>query len=122
MYQILAAWPALLTSQNRMRFHFLSHKFGRLLLPFALIVMALCTPWLPEPGRTVALVGQSLLYLAALLDFVVPDGCPGKRGFSIARTFVTLMAAALLAPFMLLTGKRSWQPTEVSGVKQPSDA
>ena len=119
MYQILVAWPALLTSENRMRFHFLSHKFGRLLLPFALIVMAVCTPWLPEPVRIIAVVGQGLFYLAALLDFIVPDGWPGKRILSIARTFVTLVLAALLAPFALFTGKRLWKPTEVSA-KQTS--
>ena len=119
VYQILFAWPALLTSQNRMRFHFLSHKFGRLLLPFALIVMALSTPWLPEPVRTIALVGQAAVYIAALLDFAVPDRWPGKRVFSIARTFIALMLAALLAPFALFRGQRLWKPTEVR-VKQAS--
>ena len=36
LWQISARFPALFTSRNRMRWHFLSHKFGRLALPSGL--------------------------------------------------------------------------------------
>ena len=44
VYQILIHFPALLSPFNRRFIHFLSHKLGRLLLPFAWLDLALC--WL----------------------------------------------------------------------------
>src|SRR5262245_10077858 len=41
VWQLLAQFPELLTSRNRMRLHFLTHKFGRLLMPYAAITAAL---------------------------------------------------------------------------------
>ena len=46
-YQILRDYPALLGPGNRMWLHFASYKFGRLLLPWLLIVLAAASFGLP---------------------------------------------------------------------------
>ena len=46
----------------------MSHKFGRLLLPWALIVIAISTFWLPHFLKEFALGGQVVFYLAAWAD------------------------------------------------------
>jgi len=68
LYQILKLYPELLRSSNRMRIHFLSAKFGRLIMPFLLILVALSTFGLADPVRGIMLVAQGLFYLTALLD------------------------------------------------------
>ncbi len=101
-YQILRAYPQLLGPGNRMWFHFVSYKFARLLLPFALLGLAGLTPFLPEPWRGAAITAQVLFYAAALCDLAIPEGWRLKRLTSPVRTFVTLMAAALCAVSIFL--------------------
>ena len=97
VYQLLARIPALLGPRNRMWFHFVSHKVGRLLLPFALLGALASSFFLPPPWSA-ALVGAQTLGLAlAALDRFVPDRFPLKRLSSLAQTFVVLMAATLCA-------------------------
>ena len=84
VYQILLAFPQLLGPRNRMWIHFMSHKFARLLLPFALLVVAISSFWLPPPWMQAAVIGQLLFYGMALI-------------VSPVRTFVTLMAATFCA-------------------------
>jgi hypothetical protein len=115
LYQILWTHPELLTSANRMRLHFVSHKLGRLLLPFALLCMLVSSLWLPGGWRNAALASQGLFYLLALLDFAVPERWRVKQGTSAVRTFVTLSAAAFCAPFtFLLPARTFWNPTNAS--------
>ncbi len=40
LWQLHARMPQIFTRRNRMRFHFLSHKFSRLVLPWALLLFA----------------------------------------------------------------------------------
>ncbi len=88
-YQLIAAFPALLTPRNRMLFHFLSHKFARLLLPFALLsIFGLCV-W---QGRWWLAGTQALVYLL-----------PGP-----ARTFTVLMGATLQASSYLWRGPKGF--------------
>ncbi len=101
VYQVIGAYPQLLGMQNRMWIDFASHKLGRLLLPFALILIALSSFFLPAPWSSIALLGQAAFYGLALLDMVTPDGFPLKRLTSPIRTFVVLMAAALCAVSIL---------------------
>jgi hypothetical protein len=93
VYQLIAAYPQLLGPRNRMWLHFMSHKFGRMLLPWALIVVAIASIPLPWP----ILGAQAAFYLAALLDLAVPERWPLKRLTSPIRTFVVLMAASACA-------------------------
>ena len=97
LYQMLKIMPELLSSRNRMRLHFLSAKYGRIVVPYCMIAVLLSTFGLPPVWRAVAAWGQVLFYGLALLDPVVPDGFPLKKLTSPIRTFVVLMAASLAA-------------------------
>ena len=101
VYQIIGAYPQLLGPANRMWIDFVSHKLGRLLLPYACLLMAGSSLWLPEPWRTLALAGQGLFYALALIDAWLPEGFVLKRLTSPIRTFVVLMAAAFCAVSIL---------------------
>jgi hypothetical protein len=97
LYQMLKIMPELLSSRNRLRLHFLSAKYGRIVVPYCLIAIALATLGLPPFWRALAASAQVLLYGLAALDAVVPDHSPLKRLTSPVRTFVVLMAASLAA-------------------------
>lgn len=96
LYQILKFYPQLLQSSNRMRIHFLSGKFARLILPFLLILVGLSSLGMPEPFRIIAVISQSVFYGIALLDRWIPQSLFFKSVSSPVRTFVVLMAAAFL--------------------------
>lgn len=114
LYQILHQYPQLLSPNNRMRFHFLSAKFGRLTIPFFLIIMAVSTFYLPEPLKQLALVAQTLFYSVAILDVWIPNGFPAKRYTSPVRSFVVLITAALFACKIMFTPPRKlWKETKV---------
>ena len=97
LYQMLKIMPELLSSRNRMRLHFLSAKYGRIVIPYCLIAVALATIGLPPYWRAAAAWGQVLFYGLAALDAAVPDGVVLKKLTSPIRTFVVLMAASLAA-------------------------
>jgi poly-beta-1,6-N-acetyl-D-glucosamine synthase len=97
LYQMLKMMPELLSSRNRMRLHFLSAKYGRTVIPYCLIAIALATFGLPSPWRAWAAWGQAVFYGLAALDPLVPDRFPLKKLTSPIRTFVVLMAASLAA-------------------------
>lgn len=101
VYQIIGYFPQLLGPRNRMWIHFMSHKVGRLLLPYFLLLIATGTFLLPWPWIALAATSQVVAYGAALLDPAIPDGSVIKRISSPARTFVVLMAAAFLAGSIL---------------------
>jgi len=111
-YQILAAYPRLLGPANRLWFHFWSYKFGRLLLPFALIVMFAASFWLPAPWSYAAVGSQLAFYALALADRWIGQGFPLKRLTSPIRTFVTLMGAGIwaLSVFFVPSGSL-WKQT-----------
>jgi cellulose synthase/poly-beta-1,6-N-acetylglucosamine synthase-like glycosyltransferase len=114
LFQMTWLLPGLFSSRNPMRFHFLSGKYSRLVVPWCLICMALATFGMPEPWRGFATAGQILFYLAAAIDSVVPAGSGIKRLTSPIRTFVTLMAAALVAIRIFFVPPRSlWKDTTV---------
>jgi len=111
-YQILLAYPALMGPKNRLWVHFLSYKFGRLLLPWCLLAIAASSFWLPEPWKVTMLICQGIFYGIAVLDFVLPSRVPLKRVSSPVRTFVTMMVAALRALAVFFVPARSlWKVT-----------
>lgn len=123
LYQILKLYPELLRSSNRMRIHFLSAKFGRLIMPFLLILVALSTFGLADPVRGIMLVAQGLFYLTALLDQWVPQRSVFKRVSSPIRTFVVLMAAAFLATkIFFVPAQGLWKETKVQATVPPEHA
>lgn len=114
-YQIIRAYPQLLGPRNRMWLHFVSYKLARLVLPFALIVMAVCTCFLPPIWLPILLAAQGLFYAAAMADLWIPDRSRWKRLTSPIRTFLTLMAAALLAlSVFFVPSHKLWRPSTIA--------
>ncbi len=114
LYQILQQYPQLLSSNNRMRFHFFSGKFGRLLIPFFLIAIAFSTPGLPPHLREAVLIAQIGFYLVAFLDRWIPRTFAIKQLSSPVRTFVVLNTAAFLAcKIFFVPPRRLWKETKV---------
>lgn len=95
VWQAFARMPQLFTRANRMRLHFLSHKFGRLVLPWALLAIVVATFALPPGGlRSALLWNEALLASMALAAPYVPSGLRIKRLFSAARAFLSMNLAA----------------------------
>lgn len=114
VYQAIGKCPELLSTKNRMWVHFVSQKLGRLLLPWALLLVLAGSCGLPGIWRTLALAGHAAFYALVLLDVVVPEASPLKRISSPARTLFTLITAAFCAVFFLMLPRRTlWQPTGV---------
>jgi cellulose synthase/poly-beta-1,6-N-acetylglucosamine synthase-like glycosyltransferase len=111
-YQILVAWPGMLGPANRLWFHFWSYKFGRLLLPFALIVMFVASLALPQPWSWLFVGAQLAFYALALADRWIGQSFPLKRLTSPIRTFVTLMGAGIWALSVFFVPSQSlWKQT-----------
>ncbi len=116
VYQVTAAYPGLLGPANRMWFHFLSHKLGRLLAPWCLLLIAVSSFFLPAPWWFPALALQACFYGLAVLDPCLPEDFPLKRVTAPVRAFVVLMASALCAAFVwVLPGRGLWPETRSSG-------
>ncbi len=115
IYQILVRFPQLLWPGNRRFIHFLSHKMGRLLLPFAMISTLISTFFLPQPLMILAAAGQACFYGAALVDPLVPERTLLKRVTGVIRAFSVLVAAALCATTVFfLPAQRLWKETRVT--------
>lgn len=112
IYQILFRFPRLLWPGHRMFIHFLSHKIGRLLLPFALIAIAAGSFGLPSPWLQAALGAQLVFYSGAMVDILIPEGNPLKRITSVVRTFIVLVAAAFCAIIVFFVPAQTlWKET-----------
>lgn len=96
-YQLFGQYPQLFSAKNRMLWHFLSHKFARLLLPWALLGLLVSSFGFPAPLVYLLAGGQILLYLLALTDPLLPEGFPLRRLTTPLRAFAVLMAATLWA-------------------------
>jgi poly-beta-1,6-N-acetyl-D-glucosamine synthase len=120
VYQILFRFPMLLWPGNRRFVHFLSHKLGRLLIPFAFLAILISSFGLPDPLRLIALMAQAGFYSLALMDLVISEGNPLKRVSAMLRAFIVLVAAALCATAVFVLPARSlWKETRV---RVPRDA
>ena len=114
LYQILRVMPEVLSSRNPMRFHFLSGKFGRVLIPYCLIILAAATFGLPAALRIPIACLQIAFYSIAVIDLLLPSGFPLKRFTSPVRTFVVLSAAALFGVKVYFVPPRTlWKETTV---------
>jgi cellulose synthase/poly-beta-1,6-N-acetylglucosamine synthase-like glycosyltransferase len=115
LWQIFTRMPQLFTSADRMRFHFLSYKFGRLVLPWAILLILGSTLALPASSwRNFLLIDEAMLPLLATLDRFVPKRFPLKRVSSPARTFLSMNAASMLAVLIFfLPPEVIWRPTQM---------
>lgn len=114
MWQTYRIYPRLLLP-HRMWLHFFSHKLGRLLLPWCLLMAAIASVFLPaSPWKWAILAGELALLAAALADPLVPRFLPGKRLFSVCRTFLVMNLAALLSMKVFFVSPLSlWGTTRV---------
>ncbi len=116
VWQIWAREPQLFSSADRMRFHFLPHKFGRVVLPWMVLAGLIAIAFLPGGNIRTSLAAIALAVLAlALIDPVLPKTFPLRRISSPARSFIVLNLAALLAiSVFFVSPDRLWKPTRVS--------
>jgi poly-beta-1,6-N-acetyl-D-glucosamine synthase len=121
LFQVVHSYPRLLNVFTPVGFHFFSYKLGRLLLPYALLLMAVSGFWLPRPWAEAAIGAQALLYGLAALDHWVPAGFALKRLSAVCRTFVVLIAAAFCAGSILFVpAGRLWKETRVNATAGPA--
>lgn len=107
LWQVLARHPRLFFLPHPMWIHFFSHKFGRLLLPYALIGITVSTALLPAGWIKTTLLLNELAFVALL---VLP--VPGLT--SKARTFLRLNLAALLSVKVFFVNPgQMWATTRV---------
>jgi hypothetical protein len=120
LWQVHARFPELFTSANRMRWHFLSHKFGRLALPWTILLaigatLAMLDTWF----RSALLICEAIPFGLGLLNLVIPSGWAIKRLCSPAQTFVVMNAASLSAiAVFFLPATQIWKPTQVQTSKK----
>jgi hypothetical protein len=105
-YQLLQLCPWLLTSQNPLRFEFVSHKLMRLIAPFALAVIFATSLFLSGPFYRSVLVIQILFYGSGLLALARLNPGPMARIADAAYTFVVLNMAAAVAFANFITGRK----------------
>ena len=115
LWQLFARLPELFTSANRMRFHFVSYKFGRLVMPWAILLILVSTIALPDSSwRSFLLIDECVLVALAAVDRVVPAKFPLKRLTSPAGTFLAMNAAAMLAVLVFFVPTEAlWRPTRM---------
>ena len=97
LYQMLKMMPELLSSRNRMRLHFLSAKYGRIVIPYCMIAAALATIGLPPYWRAAAAWARCCSMDLPRSTALFPTASSLKKLTSPIRTFVVLMAASLAA-------------------------
>jgi cellulose synthase/poly-beta-1,6-N-acetylglucosamine synthase-like glycosyltransferase len=115
LWQAFARVPALFTGANRMRFHFLSHKFGRLILPWALLLGAGSLLAMPHsPAKLILLAGAGAFLVLGALDYALPRRLVLRRLTSPLRTFLEMNAAALLSVIVFFVPPRAlWRSASV---------
>lgn len=116
IYQLIGAFPRLLWPGTRMWMDFVSYKLGRLLLPWALLMVAVSSFWLPEGWRWIAIAGQAVFYTAAGVDLWIPEGMLVKKLTGSARAFVVLIASAAGAvAIFVIPPERLWRAGKSDG-------
>lgn len=121
--QTITRFPRLLGPSNRMWFHFVSHKCGRLLLPYALLALFVAGFRLPWPAAPWVVAPQLAFYSLAAADPAIPETWRLKRVTSPVRTFVVLMAAALCAVVILFRPQTAlWTQTRAGAVRETKKA
>jgi biofilm PGA synthesis N-glycosyltransferase PgaC len=106
-YQLLQLAPWLLSSQNPIRFEFVSHKLSRLAVPFALVTLLIASLFLSQPFYHAALVAQLAFYALSLAAMAGIKIGPLSRLADPARTFVVLNSAAVVAFINFVSGRKA---------------
>ena len=106
-YQLLQLAPWLLSSENSIRFEFISHKLMRLVAPFALLGLLIASILLSSPFYHAALFAQLAFYALSLAALGGLNIGPLSRIADPARTFVVLNSAAMVAFVNFVTGRKA---------------
>jgi len=106
-YQLLQLAPWLLSSENPIRFEFITHKLSRLAVPFALLALLIASIFLPQPFYRAALGAQLAFYALSLAALAGVKIGPLSRIADPARTFVVLSSAAMVAFINFVTGRKA---------------
>jgi cellulose synthase/poly-beta-1,6-N-acetylglucosamine synthase-like glycosyltransferase len=115
LYQILKEYPALLGFRNRMLFHFVSYKVGRLLMPYSLSVVLVAGFFLPVHVKWVVLAVEGLCCALAILDPLIPCRFLLKCISSPLRTFAVLIIATVFGLQILFVSPRNlWKETTIA--------
>lgn len=120
IYQLVARLPSVLSPRrNRVWFQFLSHKLGRLAVPWAMVAILVSS--LTSPGLLYGVVfwsevGFVLVGLAGLRK----GAASRLRLVSVACSFLILNAAAWLAFWVWIMGRasRSWAKVDYGDVSR----
>jgi poly-beta-1,6-N-acetyl-D-glucosamine synthase len=105
-YQIVRIAPWVLSRANPLRFEFICHKLLRLLVPFALVLAFIASMFLRGVFYRVAFDAQVLMCLLAGLASLKPRLGIATRLASASLTFLVLNAAAAVALFYFVSGKK----------------
>ncbi len=105
-YQLMALAPWLLSPGNPLLFRFVSHKLLRLIVPLLLIIMLVSAGLSPGTLFRVIFGLQILFYILAFGGATTPSTRKFKP-IGVAYTFVMLNAAAAIAFFNFVKGKKS---------------
>lgn len=106
-YQLVQLAPWLLSSENRIRFEFVSHKLLRLVVPFALVGLLISSVFLHGAVYRAALIAQLAFYALSLAAIGGLRIGPLTRLGDVARTFVVLNSAAMIAFVNFVTGRKA---------------
>jgi poly-beta-1,6-N-acetyl-D-glucosamine synthase len=121
LWQTLVRRPELLGLRDRMWLHFVSHKVGRLLLPWLALAGVGSALWQPSPWREAVLAAAGAFLALAGLDSLLPQGSVVKRITSPARTVLVMLAASFCSiSVFLVPPQRLWKRTRV-GADRPAD-
>lgn len=106
-YQLMWMAPWLLVpGMNPLWWQFVSHKVLRLLVPYALLAMYVAS-WalLHQPYGAALVAAQSGYYLLGAIAWAVPSLARRLRLVGLAGSFLSLNAAAAVAPLAFVMGK-----------------
>jgi cellulose synthase/poly-beta-1,6-N-acetylglucosamine synthase-like glycosyltransferase len=107
-YQLLRLEPWLLSPENPLLFRFICHKLLRLAVPLFLALMLIASAMAKGIFYHAAFLVQIIFYVAAAVGAIKPS-TKAFKPIAIAHTFVMLNAAATLAFYSFVAGrKRIW--------------
>jgi poly-beta-1,6-N-acetyl-D-glucosamine synthase len=113
--QLIRTFPGLFSRRNRMRFHFVSLKIGRLLLPYLFLALLVSSLLLPAPWRWWTAGPQIAFWTLALLDPLFPSGSLGKKLTAVPRAVaVLILAAAHGLKILFVPPRRLWVETRAA--------
>jgi cellulose synthase/poly-beta-1,6-N-acetylglucosamine synthase-like glycosyltransferase len=114
-YQLLIRMPALLGWRNRLLWHFISYKVGRLCLPWLTLALLIAGLRLTHPWNLLVAGSAAAFGGLAAIDRGISQSSLLKRVSSPARTFVILMLATVEGLKVLFVPPRSvWKVTDIA--------